>query len=330
MNTRVGDSSDEADAGDPVESNALNLVIKSSDQTSGGDDQGRGRAAKVGLESEEIHQGSKATSIDRDRNPPFASHNAVPHKSNGPPRHPALSAPEKRASDALESLKSEIVAWSKKYPNKLPHDDSRDDYADYLTDKYLCQILDPLPPSAHISLLRKEATLLLEAFATQGTIPALSGAAPLKPPEVPPKTRLIEDDEDDLEDGDEGSVASESKFRRNMNAVKTFGKALDAGRSESRTSNESEKKQIQEQYEKFKKAQNKKSSPQGQGAAVASSASTVAPKKSSHNTSSKTTSVLGARDDDISKYQTNVDDIKSLLSSLQTAKVPSNEPVKQL
>jgi hypothetical protein len=256
------------------------------------------------------------------------------HKSNGLPKHHVnLSAPEKRAVEALESLKNEVITWSEKYPNKLPHDDSRDDFADYLTDKYLCQILDPLPPSAHISAVRKEATLLLEAFATKGTIPALSGAAPLKPSEPPPRSRLIEDDEDDLEDGEEGSAASQSKFRRNMNAVKTFSKTLDAGRPKSRNASESEKQRIKEQYEKFKIAQNKNPQQQGQGVA-ATTVSTTASKKSSNKSSvshSKASSaaVVGAGTDDISKYQTNVDDIKSLLSSLQNTKMSSTEPLKE-
>ena len=45
------------------------------------------------------------------------------------------------------------------------NEEVRGEYADYLTEKYLSNKLDPLPPSRTISAVRKEILSIIETFA---------------------------------------------------------------------------------------------------------------------------------------------------------------------
>lgn len=50
-------------------------------------------------------------------------------------------------------------------------EDTRAEFADYLTDKYLCSKLDPLQSSELVSKVRKTLSKLIEDFAAEGIIP---------------------------------------------------------------------------------------------------------------------------------------------------------------
>jgi hypothetical protein len=76
-------------------------------------------------------------------------------------------------SSVFACFRDEIIAWMADNMNeeKLHDDECRGDFADYLTDKFMCSILDPMPPSRNVSQVRKQIYKIIEDFAKSGTIP---------------------------------------------------------------------------------------------------------------------------------------------------------------
>ena len=69
----------------------------------------------------------------------------------------------------LEDFKTEINTWWSQSPsNQRSDDDVREEYADYLTEKYMCQKFDLFPSSIGITKIRKEVCKVIENFATDG------------------------------------------------------------------------------------------------------------------------------------------------------------------
>ena len=69
----------------------------------------------------------------------------------------------------LEEFKTEINTWWSQSPsNQRSDDDVREEYADYLTEKYMCQKFDLFPSSLGITKIRKEVCKVIENFATDG------------------------------------------------------------------------------------------------------------------------------------------------------------------
>lgn len=93
------------------------------------------------------------------------------------------------ASNANSQLKDEMHAWWEKNSKKRDDEDERGDFADFMTEKYMCQVLDPLPPSKKVSAIRKDVSQMLESFVSTGVLPprAIVGksktAAVVKPTE---------------------------------------------------------------------------------------------------------------------------------------------------
>jgi hypothetical protein len=75
------------------------------------------------------------------------------------------------AVKAINELKDEINSWWEKNPKKRLDEDERGDFADFMTEKYLCQVLDPLPPSKKVSAVRKDVSQMLESFVATGALP---------------------------------------------------------------------------------------------------------------------------------------------------------------
>ena len=88
-----------------------------------------------------------------------------PQHTRGPSKKSAL---ESKAEDALSSLRKEVFAWCSKNPDQVEDEDARADFADYLTEKYLCNILDPMPPSPIITAVRKQLSADLDDFVSVG------------------------------------------------------------------------------------------------------------------------------------------------------------------
>ena len=69
----------------------------------------------------------------------------------------------------LEDFKTEINTWWSQSPSiQRSDDDVREEYADYLTEKYMCQKFDLFPSSLEITKIRKEVCKVIENFATDG------------------------------------------------------------------------------------------------------------------------------------------------------------------
>ena len=84
------------------------------------------------------------------------------------------------ACGAFSSLLKEIKLWEENNPGRLDDDDFRESFSDYLNDKYMCQILDPLPPSKFVTLVRRQVTKVIDELASKGQLPNFS--ATLSPP----------------------------------------------------------------------------------------------------------------------------------------------------
>lgn len=71
----------------------------------------------------------------------------------------------------LQDFKKELKEWwATSATIKRGDEDAREEYADFLTEKYMCQKLDVLPPSESISKIRKEVCNTIENFAMDGSI----------------------------------------------------------------------------------------------------------------------------------------------------------------
>lgn len=64
----------------------------------------------------------------------------------------------------LEEFRDELCSWFRTNITGRNNIDARGQYADYLNDKYLCQRLDPLPPSKTVSNVRRNISNLVEAL----------------------------------------------------------------------------------------------------------------------------------------------------------------------
>jgi hypothetical protein len=64
----------------------------------------------------------------------------------------------------FESFREELQGWFRTNMTGRNDLDQRGTYADYLNDKYLCQALDPLPPSMTVSQVRRQISGIVEAL----------------------------------------------------------------------------------------------------------------------------------------------------------------------
>ena len=70
----------------------------------------------------------------------------------------------------LNGCKLEIVKWWEDNKVRRDDDESRGEFADYLTDKYLSNKLDKMPSSKVITTTRKSVSALIESFASDGVV----------------------------------------------------------------------------------------------------------------------------------------------------------------
>jgi hypothetical protein len=80
---------------------------------------------------------------------------------------------DRAAIEIFEAFKKEIRLWWTSNPTKRTDEDIRGDLADDLTERYLCQRLDPLPASRVVTNIRKTISTVIEDFASgEGTLPS--------------------------------------------------------------------------------------------------------------------------------------------------------------
>ena len=87
----------------------------------------------------------------------FDSHNTLTH--------------DLQASKIFDEFRDELQKWWKDNKALRQNEDTRGNQADFLTDKYMCSKLDPLPPSKIVSGVRKEISKIIEEFASDGELP---------------------------------------------------------------------------------------------------------------------------------------------------------------
>lgn len=76
-----------------------------------------------------------------------------------------------QASKIFDEFREELQKWWQDNKAMRQNEDSRGNQADFLTDKYMCGKLDPLPPSRIVSGVRKEISRIIEEFASDGELP---------------------------------------------------------------------------------------------------------------------------------------------------------------
>jgi len=76
-----------------------------------------------------------------------------------------------QASKIFDEFREELQKWWQDNKALRQNEDSRGNQADFLTDKYMCGKLDPLPPSRIVSGVRKEISRIIEEFASDGELP---------------------------------------------------------------------------------------------------------------------------------------------------------------
>lgn len=209
---------------------------------------------------------------------------------------------DEKAEEALVSVKEEIISWASKNPTKVDDEDARGDFADFLTEKYLCNILDPMPSSSAISRVRRQLSLDLDSFVLSGpaSIPTSMCSEALEA--LLPHNQNSKIGAADIILPDKERVNAGSQIVDSTSAVNSKGnkKAATLSKTPHRPQNQdialkkiemqrqAEKTKIKDQYEKFRKL--------------------------------KAESEVAGRNDDIKRAEDNLDDIRSLLTSLQVSK----------
>lgn len=75
------------------------------------------------------------------------------------------------AMNAFDDFCREIDRWwNESSLQTKDNDEERELFADYLCDKYMCQRLDPLPPSKHVTQIRKNISRIIDDFAMKGEL----------------------------------------------------------------------------------------------------------------------------------------------------------------
>jgi hypothetical protein len=158
---------------------------------------------------------------------------------------------DKTAIEIYDAFKKEIRHWWVSNPAKRSDEDLRGDLADDLTERYLCQRLDPLPASRVVTNIRKTISTVIEDFASgDGTLPAeiLSPADETVSGTAGSGTGTV------MTQGGKDKQAAELKARHEENERKLNH---EKGVQENTvTRAEAEKRRIKEQYESYMKIKN--------------------------------------------------------------------------
>jgi len=75
------------------------------------------------------------------------------------------------ATSAYEDFCGELHEWWMENLALREDDEARERCADYMSDKYMCQRLDPLPASRVVTQVRRNISQVIDEFATQGVVP---------------------------------------------------------------------------------------------------------------------------------------------------------------
>jgi hypothetical protein len=149
---------------------------------------------------------------------------------------------DKTATDIYEAFKRELRHWWNANPTKRTDEDIRGDLADDLTERFLCQRLDPLPASRVVTNVRKTMSQVIEDFASQGTLPPEIITPEEEKIQAPVTKFAKEKQERELK-----AIAEEKERRERQQRENQESQVKRA---------EQEKQRIKEQYESYMKLKN--------------------------------------------------------------------------
>lgn len=141
------------------------------------------------------------------------------------------------AADIFESFKKDLAYWWKTNSTKRTDEDVRGDVADDMTERYLCQRLDPLPASRVVTHIRKSVSQIIERFAETGELPPdISGEVVVE--EVIPMTKYAQ-----KKAAEEAALAAAAVEKEKQRKLAVEKSAADRAAVE--------KKRMKEQYEQY-------------------------------------------------------------------------------
>lgn len=156
------------------------------------------------------------------------------------------------------SFREELQSWWTNEPLRRHDYSAREEYADYLTDKYMCQKLDPLPTTKVVSNMRKEISRIIDAFASKEELTADFHEA------------VFKIDASSIMDTSQEVMSSVAKTTDQLNtvAINTIGSKLPeksaklaekfAGDAAAGSKKEQERLKIKQQYEAYMATKGKK------------------------------------------------------------------------
>jgi hypothetical protein len=141
------------------------------------------------------------------------------------------------AAEIFEAFKKDLAYWWKTNTTKRTDEDVRGDVADDMTERYLCQRLDPLPASRVVTHIRKSVSQIIEHFAERGELsPELSGERGVE--SAAPVTKYAQKKAAD--DAAAAAAAEEKEKQRKAALEKSSADRAAA-----------DKKRMKEQYEQY-------------------------------------------------------------------------------
>ena len=144
---------------------------------------------------------------------------------------------DKEAAEIFEAFKKDLSHWYKTNPLKRSDEEIRGDVADDLTERYLCQRLDPLPASRVVTNIRKVVSQIIEEFAATGVLP-LEMSGEKKTGQDGPVTKYAQ--QKAVAEMEAQRAAAEAEAKRKATIEKNAADRAAA-----------EKKRMKEQYEQY-------------------------------------------------------------------------------
>lgn len=246
------------------------------------------------------------------------------------------------ASRIFAEFREDVVKWWKESSIRKQNVDARCEFADYLTDKYMCHKLDCLPTSHVVSAMRKDTSSIIEGLASHGNLPpdfiekafditqqlSSSSSSTLKPTDGsnPMENSSVNSNSKKLlQPGNSKNLSISSKENSSEKPTITAAKKRE----------EDEKKKMKDQYEAYMASSKNSSHHSASKTNASGGAATIKPamtggsnstslKSSAAMTNANSTTHGKSNNSEMERqYEELNDDIKALLSSLQSTKTSS-------
>lgn len=206
---------------------------------------------------------------------------------------------DNKAAEAFDAFRKELTDWFDKNIVKRQEEDSRAEYADYLSEKYLAKALDPLPASRTVSNMRKKISDVIDEFVRPGSI-ASNFTETVFPGNPKIATQTLNDSEalgggikKLLSSKEYGSTLESRQQELVAKSAASLGHKS-AGGSSTDDAKEKEKQKMKEQFEQYRKLKKQ---------------------------AEKDTEAVFETSAKAKEYEEHLDDIRSLLTSINDVKI---------